>query len=373
MCVITDLALIKMPWPDYQGMKPNVPPPFIGVCNGNGAELSAEQAYNTNVKPGAEMCAAAKMLDAEGNAGEAKKNWEKVTAKFIEFGNHCSNQLDSGSLGDQNKRAAFWSGDIAISLFVRTQRYTTLEATTLGAAMDYKIMFDTLKHRGDGCINRFWTAISKSFTESMRQETVNVFLGAVRFRSAYFKTELERSLSNTHIKSTTFRFINNECKCPRPRNDATCLEELNKMYSGNGCEIYGTAITCPHVQEGAMKDRENKILGCLRKGLCDQQELLRSKGFAVYWAPPEVKAHWPSLQYHDPDFKNEAGAVKYIPYTESQNVGSNNIPYDQVEAYIWEGFCSQWNLGEANVWAPEAASVPPPPAPAVENTSTHKK
>lgn len=271
---------------------------------------------------------------------------------------------------DQSKKAAFWSGDIAISLFVRTEGYTTLEGTTLGAAMDYKVMFDTLRHRGDGCIARFWTCISKSFTESMRQETVNVFLGAVRFRSAYFKTELERSLSNTHIKSTTFRFINNECKCPRPRNDATCLKELNKLYSGKGCEIYGTAITCPHVQEGALKDRQNNLLGCLRKGLCDQQELLRSKGFPVMWAPPGIKDDWPSLQYHDPG--NEGGAVKYIPYTESQNVAAgNNIPYDQVETYIWEGFCSQWDLGEANVWgAPESASVPLPPAPAVEKTSS---
>jgi len=353
-CMITDKDIRDYRWPTYEEMKPEERPPFNQPCTGKSSELTAKQAYETYVLPGAEFCAAAKMHNQEGNGDKAAKNMAKTTKLFEEFGTVCSNQLDSGGPEDTEKRASFWSGDIAISLYIRTQKYTPLESTTLGAAMDYKIMFDYLKLRGDKCINRFWTSISKAFTEAMRQQTVNVFLSAYRPDSAYFEKELERSLNNVNIQSTTFHFINNECKCPRPRNDETCLDELRKKHGEKFCEVYGDPIVCPH-SSGSAEEKEKNLLGCMRKGLCNQQAVLRSRGFAVNWTPPPdetgKQAPWSSLLYHDP---KEGGAVLYLPYTKGDT--PRGISYEAIEGYVWDGFCEQWDLGEANRLTPP---VPP--------------
>ena len=53
--MITDPDLIKYNWPTYEGMKPQEEPPFDQPCTGQSPGLTAKEAYETYVMPGAEF------------------------------------------------------------------------------------------------------------------------------------------------------------------------------------------------------------------------------------------------------------------------------------------------------------------------------
>lgn len=225
-----------------------------------------------------------------------KRDYTKIKKYFQDFGTACKKGLESGA------KPAFWSGDIALSRFAREGKngYTTLEGTALGALMDVKLSFDLLGGRGDGCIGKFWTAISAQFTTSMSADTVTVLLGAMRQSSTYFKTELGRTMNNPALKKTKFKFTKNECKCPRPRDEEKCIS--THVQKTENCDfLKGTdgkdlEVTCDHPASGSEADKSKAINDCLAAFLCKTPKYYVEARFSVD-SPTTLQ---PSQRYVDP-------------------------------------------------------------------------
>jgi len=244
--------------------------------------------------------------------------YTEINELFKGFGDSCKAHLDSGS------KPAFWSGDIALSRLARQSGFSTLEGTVLGELMDVKLSFDLLGGREDGCIGKFWTAISAQFTYSMTADTVTVVLSAMRMGSTYFKTELGRTMLNDKLKNTKFVFATNECRCPRPRNEDKCIDthvkDPAKCAFLKGPDGKQLEVTCAHTTH-----KEEDINKCLAQYLCKTPKIFIKNRFSI------ESGGKPSQEYVNPT----SGAVYY------DNFDDRGVTTRRV----WTEFCAGLGAG----------------------------